>query len=108
MASLTNDFDSYKCVHYADGPNGQTDVIICYKGKRIAGHMFFFWNDVRLPKNFIESNRYIRLHYRRSQFADIMNTLRYEKPLVISLNEVTGFSGVGTKLLERVGEEESE
>ncbi len=105
MASLLYTFDSYRCVHYSSSPEGRTDVIVCYKGNEIAGHAFFYGNDARLPTDYIEGGKYIRLHFHQRRFQDIIRTIRVEEPVIIGLNEETGYGAIGT-FTELVGEEE--
>lgn len=56
--------------------------------------------------NFINSNDNIVLHYHISRFNDIINILRYEKPLYIYIETDNWGRGILTDP-EGIGEEES-
>ena len=70
-----------------------------------------FYNEVPHNCNFVTDDKQtINLCYHLGRFNDIVNILRYEKPLQIYIcDEVTPgvWSGAITTDLERVGEEES-
>jgi len=64
-----------------------------------------FRDELALSSNFVDPVNGIVLHYNISRFNDIINILRYEKPMWIYIRTDTLRGGIGTGT-EPAGEEE--
>ena len=95
--------DGYK-IHYRSGGNYEA-MIDCYSDKQKVGTIYFVKNDDIIPGNNIGDK--INLFYSLSRFNDIVNILRYEKPLRIGVSTNTKLGTIFTGSIEEVGEEES-
>ena len=94
-------FNKYRVVH--NSHEYRLAQIYCYDDEKYLGTMEFFPNDKDLPANETVNN-IVKIQFHISAFPDIMNTLRYEKPLYFNHEGAVGY--VGT-IKEGVGEEES-
>ena len=64
-----------------------------------------FREEFPVRANFIDVNNFINIHYHINRFNDIINILRYEKPLYIYIETVHYGGGISTES-ERVGDQE--
>jgi len=71
----------------------------------IAGRITFY-DEVSVKPSFLYPGGGPVLNFHVNQFTDIMNIIRYEKPLYIYLNTDNWYGYIGTTA-EPVGEEES-
>jgi hypothetical protein len=101
MATIQVDFDSYKYWYYSGHP--YEALIYCYKAGAYVGRIVFF-TDGSVPPN--ASYPEPSIHYPISRFADIIGTLRYEKPLYLFLNLDNLIGLLATTDLEPAGEQE--
>ena len=102
MATIQADFDSYKYWYYSGHP--YEALIYCYKATAYVGRIVFYKDGAAIPANANLSGPSI--HYPLSRFADVIDTLRMEKPLYLFLNLDNGIGMLATSDFEPVGEEE--
>jgi hypothetical protein len=103
MAIIRKDFTAY-LIAYMSGPN-EGPIIDCYNGPTHVAKLCFHRNEP-LPPNLLASGNVIYLRYLISQFNDIVEILRNEKPLYVQLStpDLKGF--IATSGFETVGENE--
>ena len=102
-------FEHYRLLHHTADQAVKPDiraVIGCYQANKIVGWIYFLKDDARLPPPTINSKGLIVLHYSIRHFKDIIDTIRYEKPLYLSVNTSMRQGCVKTTS-EPVGEEET-
>lgn len=108
MSMVVQKCDRY-LVNYIGGTTlqgkGSGATIQCYNGNQMVGLIEFFADHVTMPAN-STANGQVILYYEMSRFGDVMNILRYEKPLMLAVNNDTKFGYIGTSTTEPVGEEE--
>jgi hypothetical protein len=101
MADLSKQFDKYH-LFYATG--GNVGIYCSYGGKNVGDIRFVKENDT-IPKGSV-ANDNLTIYFSLARFNDIINILRYEKPLYLYLYE-SGSGGVSTSI-EPAGEQELE
>ena len=103
---MHNEFNSYR-IYYQTTPryNWQARVYL-YNDREFAGAIYFMKDGNCLPGNTVHSGC-PRLHFHASKFNDIMNMMRHESPLYISLVPENGIGTLSTTD-EPIGEEEDE
>jgi len=97
-------FERYR-IDYPSG-GGQVPSIDCFDGDSHVGKLIFHDIEGAPPANLVASNGVLYLRYRLTQFSDVINILRYEKPLYIRLSTETLVGRIATHEFEPVGEEE--
>lgn len=76
MTATKAAFDSYKIFYYTERPFAPFQAMIyCYRGLEYVGRIVFY-PDANVPVASVGE-----LHYAFSRFNDVLNVLRYEKPL---------------------------
>jgi hypothetical protein len=108
MAQYTNGFDAYQVFNYS-GPTQLQIVIQVYASGIFNGRIGFYpENGPVAPNGEIQPTgvKVPAINYPVSRFQGVMGMLRYEKPLYIYLDTVTGFGFLGTSQLEPIGEQE--
>jgi hypothetical protein len=108
MAYVVNSFDRY-VLYYVSGASPAVGVpheaeIDLFDGSTRAGILYFHPDGATLPAN-RETVNGIYAYYHLSRFADVIETLREEKPLYMALNTGTGVAYIGSSA-EPIGEEE--
>ena len=102
---MTNEFDAYR-LYYNSAPQYHWQSrLYLYNGGAYIGSVFFMKDGVNIPEN-IEISGRPRLHFPAVKFEEIMNILRHEKPLYITLVPSNGIGTISTSN-EPVGEEEN-
>lgn len=103
MAWIHKQFDRY-LLSYRAG-SGVVAYVGCYTSApwQDVGRILFYSDNV--PPNATFSNDLPSLHFSISQFNDIMNILRYEKPLFLRL-ETNSLYGDLASSSEEIGEQE--
>lgn len=97
----TSEFDSY-IIYHEEKPNGKEKVVItCFYESKTVGFISFFDGD--LPRPEILPHGVMKLVYHYNRVNEIVNTIRFEKPLFIS---VIGDKSVLSTVREPVGEQE--
>jgi hypothetical protein len=81
--------------------------IQCYNAAGRVGGISFFADNLIFQPNQVLPDGTLSLTYEMSRFDDVINTLRYEKPLILAVNPDTGFGYLGNAELEPVGEQEA-
>ena len=106
MPSEYKDFNKYY-IYYTTTECQVTPSIPVYNDSQSIGYIFF---TEKLPtsKNSIDNEGKITLRYPIDRFNDIINILRYEKPLKIYIDSETLIGGISTGDSEPVGKQEQE
>lgn len=108
MAQYTNGFDSYQAFYYS-GPTQLQAVIQVYASGVFNGRLGFYPDaGPVVPNGEIQPTgvKVPAINYPLSRFSNVMDMLRYEKPLYIFLDTTNGIGFLGTSQLEPVGEQE--
>ena len=105
MAYITRKFDKYVLYYISRTGHGQQAEIDLFDGRDRAGILYFHLDGTTLPANRNTVNG-IYVYFHLSRFSDVMETLREEKPLHVTLQEETGVAYIGSGF-EPVGEEET-
>ncbi|HJT85350.1 MAG TPA: hypothetical protein VJ697_12795 [Nitrososphaeraceae archaeon] len=103
MPSEYKDFNKYY-IYYTTTEGHVTPSIPVYNDSQSIGYIFF---SEKLPpsRNSINEGK-ITLHYHIDRFNDIINILRYEKPLKIYIDSESLIGGISTGDSEPVGKQE--
>lgn len=107
MAQYTNGFDAYQAFYYS-GPTPLQAVIQVYAAGVFNGRIGFYPTGAPVPNGEIMPTgvKVPAINFELTRFKDVMDMLRFEKPLYIYLDTGTGVGFVGTSQLEPVGEQE--
>ena len=103
---MTNEFDSYRLYYQSAPQYSWQSRIYLYNDGSYVGSIFFMKEGVDLPAN-IDVGGHPRLHFPASKFEEIMNVLRHEEPLYITLVTSNGIGTISTSN-EPIGEEEND
>ena len=101
---MTNEFDSYRLYYHSAPQYSWQSRLYLYNNGSFVGSIFFMKEGVSIPAN-IEVGGHARLHFPTGKFEEIMNVLRHDKPLYISLVPSNGIGTISTSN-EPIGEEE--
>ena len=101
------EFDEYHISYYAMRNSSLVARIVLLSGGVGVGWINFISESVSLPANHQHVNRGLILNFPESKFGDIVDILRYEEPLYVSLNVDNGVGALQTDR-EPIGEEESD
>ena len=103
---MTNEFNTYR-LYYHSAPQYQWQSrLYLYNNGAYVGSVFFMKKGVNIPAN-VESAGNPILYFPAANFEEIMNILRHEKPLYISLVPSNGIGTISTSS-EPIGEEEND
>ena len=97
----TSEFDNYIIYHEQTPDSNEKATITCYKGSRTVGYMHFHDGDLPAPE--VLPTGVMNLTFEFGRLKEIIDTIRYEKPLFISLY---GNKSVLSTVREPVGEQE--
>jgi hypothetical protein len=97
----TSEFDNYIIYHEEQEGKPEKVVITCFFEGKTVGFITFY--DGELPAPEVLNHGVIRLCYHINRVNEIVQTLRYEKPLYISMY---GNKSVVSTVREPVGEQE--
>ena len=97
----STEFDNYIIYHHQQYGQSEKAVITCFMGDRTVGFIKFV--DGETPDAELLPNGSLQLYFAFSRLNEIINTIRYEKPLFIS---IYGDKGVLSTVHEPVGEQE--
>jgi hypothetical protein len=101
-----SEFKTYR-LYYQPAPQyWWTSRIYLYNNGQIVGSLFFVKDGVSIPAN-SDPYGYPRLHFKEDKFEEIINILRHEEPLYITLNTSNGIGTISTSM-EPIGEEEDD
>lgn len=96
----------YEISHMSNHGN-TTHYIKMFDDRMQRGIIRFFKNDVTIPEPTINSRTgYVSLHYHQEEFINVINTLRYEKPLYCHFLDYRTNHGFISTSREEVGDEE--
>ncbi len=104
MANYQKNFDAYKLYHYAPSAAQTVIQVNCYVGTSQVGSIGFYKDEGQIIPNKYTSAS-ISIFYPLSQFNNVIDTLRKEKPLFLWIND-EGFGYLSTSENEPTGEEE--
>ncbi len=97
----TSEFDSY-IIYHEEKPTGKEKVVVtCFFEDHTVGYISFYDGALPLPEILPHGVMKLAFHYSRVQ--EILDTIRVEKPLFIS---VFGDKSVVSTVREPVGEQE--
>ncbi len=99
-------FDSYRVFIYSQFETIDAIIQFTSQGKGV-GQITFKTEGAVLGTNNVNQEGFIHLYYPISKFNDIVNTLRYEKPLAINLQTDNGIGSIFTLEYEPEGEQEA-
>ena len=104
MTWIKKQFDRYLLSYNAVGEN-HVAYLGCYTSSpwQQVGRLVFYAENI--PPNTTYGNDLPSLHFSASQFNDIINILRYEKPLFLRMNTDTLHGDLATST-EEIGEQE--
>ena len=106
MAITNYAIDRYTVYHQnVDNGYGQTAVINCFEGATHRGTLYFYRDGVEIPPSQKIASGALYLQFHAARFTEVMETLRREKPLSLTFNDVNR-SGSVFSGNELVGEEE--
>ena len=103
MPSEYKSFNNYY-IYYTTKEGHVTPSIPVYNDNESIGYIFFTEKS-STSKNSIHEGK-ITIRYHIDRFNDIINILRYEKPLKIYLDTESLIGGISTGTSEPVGEQE--
>jgi len=103
MATVQKDFDAYMVWYYSGHP--YEALVYCYKAGAYVGRIVFFKDGSAIPPNANYASG-PSIHYPLSRFGNVIDILRYEKPLYLFLNLDNLIGILGTNEQEPAGEEE--
>ena len=102
---MTNEFDTYR-LYFHSAPQYQWQSrLYLYNNGASVGSIFFMKDGVNIPTN-VEITGRPRLYFPANKFEEIMNILRHEEPLYITLVPSNGIGTISTSN-EPIGEEEN-
>ena len=97
----STEFDNYIVYHEEQPGLDQKVVINCFMGDKTVGYIAFIKGTLPSPE--VLHTGALRLYFPFERFNEIMTTLRYEKPLYMS---IYGDKSVVSTVHEPVGEQE--
>ena len=97
----SSEFDTYIIYHEEEDGAKTKSVIHCFYEEKTVGYIEFVDGDVPAPE--VLPNGILRLFFPYTRFGNIINTIRYEKPLYISIYNK---KSVVSTVREPVGEQE--
>lgn len=97
----SSQFDSYIVYHEEKNGGQEKMVITCFSEEKTVGFISFYEGNVPAPE--ILPHGVMKLTFHKDRIREIMETIRFEKPLFISV--VDGKSVLST-VREPVGEQE--
>jgi hypothetical protein len=98
---MTKEFNSYIIYHQETIETPEKVIINCYYDDRTVGHIHFY--DGPVPKPEVITSGALKLTFGIDRFEEIIDTIRFEKPLYLSL---FGKKSVISTVKEPVGEQE--
>lgn len=105
MAYYQYEIDSYQLYHMTDNAERST-VISCLKNGETKGVLSFYKEGIKVPNNTKGVNfDTIYLNFKEDRAANMLETLREEKPLYVWLDTNTQLGGLKTSS-EPIGEGE--
>ncbi|MEM9565967.1 MAG: hypothetical protein AAGA93_25315 [Actinomycetota bacterium] len=106
MAVITYPFDTYRIFHKTrESISNETARIVCFDGSRWRGTLFFYRNPAPALASVHLGTDALYLRFDDWMYPHIIDTLRNESPLFLTLDDNTGRGWVATSD-EPVGEEE--
>jgi len=117
LPSIIKKFDKYKIFYWStahislDNPNSMNSdseaAIYCYLNGQGIGRMIFYNFEPLPASKYIASPwNQLEIVFHINRFNDIINIVRYEKTLALTLNPNTSYGTLSTEDLEPVGEQE--
>ena len=114
MASILKVFNNYQLQYHTNGYtlsgsrveyfSKSYATLGLFNNAELAG-IIYFWDEMPVKANSVYSGSPV-LNFHINQFNDIMNIIRYEKPLYLHLNTENWYGYISTTA-EPIGEQES-
>lgn len=98
---LSREFNNYIIYHQVKRGAHELVTINCFMDNETAGYIHFWEGDV--PDSEVLSNKILQLNFSMDRYNEIITTIRYEKPLWLSISEGKGMIST---IKEPVGEQE--
>ena len=97
----SKEFDSY-IIYHENNPKSNIHMTVhCFNGEKSVGYIRFYGGDIPNPE--VLPGGSIEIGFSASRINELVNTLRFEKPLYISAE---GSKGMVSTVKEPVGEQE--
>jgi hypothetical protein len=109
MSGLTKKFDRYAVTYNATKPTVTGKFIAeigCLSDSTPIAWIYFYPDGDSIPSNTVNSSGMIQLYYEIKRFNDIITILRYETPLTLWVDPVTGGGGLISGASELIGQQE--
>ena len=103
---MTNEFNSYRLYYQSAPQYSWQSRLYLYNDGAYVGSVFFIKEGLNIPAN-VDAGGKPRIYFPSGKFEEIMNVLRHEDPLYISLVETNGIGTISTSN-EPIGEEEND
>jgi len=103
---MTSKFNSYRLYYHSAPQYSWQSRLYLYNDGAYVGNIFFMKEGQNIPAN-IEISGKPRLYFPSSKFEEIMNVLRHEAPLYLTLVPTNGIGTISTSD-EPIGEEEND
>ncbi len=97
----STEFDNYIIYHEEEAGKAEKVVITCFMGDKTVGYITFVAGEVPPAESL--PNGAMHLYFAFERFAELINTIRYEKPLYISKYDAKSMLST---VHEPVGEQE--
>lgn len=103
---MTKEFNSYRLYYHSTPRYSWQSRLYLYNDGVYVGSIFFMKDGENIPEN-IEISGHPRLYFSSDKFEEIMNVLRHEAPLYLTLVTTNGIGTISTSN-EPIGEEEND
>ena len=103
---MTKEFNAYRLYYHSAPQYRWQSRLYLYNNGAFVGSIYFMKDGVDIPAN-VEVSGNARLYFPASKFEEIMNVLRHEEPLYISVVHANGIGTISTSN-EPIGEEEND
>lgn len=98
---ISREFNNYIIYHQQKTGSHELVTINCFYDNETVGYIHFYDEDVPDPE--VLSHRIIQVNFGMDRFMEIVHTIRYEKPLFLSISDG---KGILSTIKEPVGEQE--
>ncbi|MBW2480726.1 MAG: hypothetical protein JRF38_12110 [Deltaproteobacteria bacterium] len=103
---MTSEFDAYRLYYHSAPQYNWQSRLYLYNNGAYVGSIYFMKDGVSIPTNVVVGDQ-PRLYFPAGKFEEIINVLRHEEPLYISLVPSNGIGTISTSS-EPIGEEEND
>ena len=103
MTLLKKSFNRYMLFYFAGGEHSA--LVQCFEEEEYRGRILFYPDERDMPPCGIFAGA-PSLHYSLRQYQDVIDFIRYEKPLHLTLDPDSGKGYLATSNFEPIGEQE--